>query len=363
MTKTAIVLFNLGGPDTLDAVRPFLFNLFNDPAIIRLPGPLRWLVAKLASRRRAPFARKIYQQMGGGSPILELTQAQRDELQKRLGHNTDVKVFVAMRYWQPLVEQVAKDVLAFVPDRIILLPLYPQFSTTTTGSSVTAWEKSAAAAGLSCPTTTICCYPVQNSFIRAHARSLGQALKTLRASSDQTSSDVVVLFSAHGLPKRVIAAGDPYAWQVEQTAAAIIEQLQTDGEFGQNVDWRVCYQSKVGPLEWIGPKTEDVIIEVAKNHKRIVVVPIAFVSEHSETLVELDIEYRALAEQHGAAVYVRVPALGTHEDFITALAEMVRSAPEQGDDDDCRSATGARSCPRDHTQCPMKSGQGPTKRA
>lgn len=356
MTKTAIVLFNLGGPDTLDAVRPFLFNLFNDPAIIRLPGPLRWLVAKLASRRRAPFAREIYQQMGGGSPILELTQAQRDELQQRLGRDTEVKVFIAMRYWQPLVEQVAKDVSTFVPDRIILLPLYPQFSTTTTGSSVTAWEKAAAAAGLSCSTSTICCYPVQSSFIRAHVRSLDQALNTLSTSSDGTTSDVIVLFSAHGLPKRVIAAGDPYAWQVQQTAAAIIEQLQIDREFGQNVDWRVCYQSKVGPLEWIGPKTEDVITEAAKDHKRIVVVPIAFVSEHSETLVELDIEYRALAEQGGAAAYVRVPALGTHEDFIAALAEMVKSVPERGENEDCCSAMGARYCPRDHTQCPMKSG-------
>jgi len=273
-----------------------------------------------------------------------------------LGRDTEVKVFIAMRYWQPLVEQVAKDVSTFVPDRIILLPLYPQFSTTTTGSSVTAWEKAAAAAGLSCPTSTICCYPVQSSFIRAHVRSLDQALNTLSTSSDGTTSDVIVLFSAHGLPKRVIAAGDPYAWQVQQTAAAIIEQLQIDREFGQNVDWRVCYQSKVGPLEWIGPKTEDVITEAAKDHKRIVVVPIAFVSEHSETLVELDIEYRALAEQGGAAAYVRVPALGTHEDFIAALAEMVKSVPEWGENEDCCSAMGARYCPRDHTQCPMKSG-------
>ncbi len=358
MTKTAVVLFNLGGPDTLDAVRPFLFNLFNDPAIIGLPGPLRWLVAQMASRKRAKLARDIYRQIGGGSPILSLTNAQAEQLEQRLREHTventgEAKVFVAMRYWHPLVSETARAVAAYAPDQVVLLPLYPQFSTTTTGSSLAAWDAAARDNGLKTTTRAVCCYPTQKGFIQAQVSAVSAVLESVTAAAE-SCADLVVLFSAHGLPEKIVAGGDPYDWQVEQTVAAIVEQLRATRDNWSGLECRVCYQSRVGPLKWIGPGTEETIIQMAKTGRHIVVVPIAFVSEHSETLVELDIEYRKLAEEYGAAGYSRVPALGTSGEFIDALAEMVRLACAGEMDTDVQSAAGARTCPVDRDQCPMK---------
>ncbi len=160
MARTAIVLFNLGGPDGPRAVRPFLFNLFNDPAIITAPGPLRWLLAQGFSRRRAPVARRIYDELGGGSPLLANTEAQARALEAALNAQAgggEIKAFIAMRHWHPMSEETARAVKAYDPERIVLLPLYPQFSTTTTGSSITAWAGAAAQAGLEVPTRTLCC--------------------------------------------------------------------------------------------------------------------------------------------------------------------------------------------------------------
>ncbi|MFT5539448.1 MAG: ferrochelatase [Alphaproteobacteria bacterium] len=323
MSRIAVVLFNLGGPDSLQAVRPFLKNLFSDPAIIAAPAPVRWFLARLISTRRAPVARKIYEHMGGRSPILPETEAQADALRAALMKNApdhQWHVSIAMRYWHPTAAAAAAEVSEFGPDRIVLLPLYPQFSTTTTGSSAEDWARAALGAGLDVPTSLLCCYPDDPGFVAAVARLTAESIADAR--NQAPSAPLKVLFSAHGLPKRVIATGDPYQWQVERTVAAVQDRLGTALEGAQTM---TCFQSRVGPLEWIGPATDQVISQAGAAGAAIVVVPIAFVSEHSETLVELDIEYRHLAERAGAAAYVRVPAVGTDPDFIEGLAQLAEA--------------------------------------
>jgi ferrochelatase len=350
MARTAIVLFNLGGPDGPRAVRPFLFNLFNDPAIIAAPGPLRWLLAQGISRRRAPVARRIYDELGGGSPLLANTEAQAHALETALnaqaGGNAlaggdEVKTFIAMRYWHPMSEETACAVKAYDPERIVLLPLYPQFSTTTAGSSITAWAGAAAWAGLEVPTRTLCCYPTEPGFVAEVAGQLRSALGQAGGHGAPR-----VLFSAHGLPKKIVERGDPYQWQVEGTAAAVVEALGQEG-----LDWRICYQSRVGPLEWIGPSTEAEIVRAGRDGVALVVVPIAFVSEHSETLVELDIEYRRLARKAGVPAYVRAPTAGTGAAFIAGLAGLVRQA--LADPRPLCSQAGGRLCPSSCSGCPQ----------
>lgn len=337
--KTAVILFNLGGPDGPDAVQPFLFNLFSDPAIISVAQPFRWLLAKLISRRRAPIAREIYANIGGKSPILELTQEQARALEAQCPDLGEVKAFICMRYWHPMSDAVARDVKSFAPDKIILLPLYPQYSTTTSASSIQDWNRAAASAGLSAPTVEVCCYPESDGWIDAQASLIRAAYAD--ASKDKKPR---VLFSAHGLPKKVIAGGDPYQWQVEQTSKAVVDGLGIDG-----LDWVVCYQSQVGPLEWIGPSTDDEIKRAGGDGVPVIVVPIAFVSEHSETLVELDIEYRELAEEHGVPGYFRVPAVGTHPSFVSALAALVRKAVHA--EEPRISGADGRICPQSCGKC------------
>jgi ferrochelatase len=320
MAKHAVVLFNLGGPDGPGAVRPFLFNLFNDPAIITASPPIRWLLARLISWRRAPTARAIYDHIGGASPLLALTRDQANALQTCLGDEAadgEFRVFIAMRYWHPFSDETAAAVKAYDPDSVVLLPLYPQFSTTTTGSSLTAWRQAAAAVGLAVPTRAVCCYPTDDGLID------GQA-ELIRAAIDDAAllAPPRILFSAHGLPRKIIDGGDPYAWQMERTAAAIADRVAA-------TDWAVCYQSRVGPLEWIGPSIDEELHRAAADGVAVVVVPIAFVSEHSETLVELDIEYATVARELGLAGYVRVPALGIQEGFIDGLTVSVRAALER----------------------------------
>jgi len=343
MSKTAVVLFNLGGPDRPEAVEPFLFNLFFDPAIIRLPTPLRWFIAKLISRRRAPVAQEIYREMGGGSPLLPNTEAQAAALTaaleaKGLG---PAKVFVAMRYWHPRASETARAVATYGPERVILLPLYPQYSTTTTASSLREWQREAKAKGISAPAHAVCCYPEEPGFVEAVVEGLRQALRGI--DHDRPPR---VLFSAHGLPKKIVDQGDPYQWQVEQSVAAVLRRL---GEV--NLDWQICYQSRVGPLEWIGPATDSEIEKAAREGRPIVVVPIAFVSEHSETLVELDIEYRRLAEAHGAPAYVRVPTVAADTLFIEGLAGLVERALRTARP--LCSHAGGRFCPAEWRGCPQ----------
>lgn len=310
--KTAIVLFNLGGPDRLESVEPFLFNLFNDKAIIGAPGLIRWLLAKYISKKRAPVARKIYAHLGGGSPLVPQTEAQARELEQVLGEN--YRCFIAMRYWHPFAHEAVKAVKAWGADQVVLLPLYPQFSTTTTGSSIQNWHQAAAACDLNLPTRLVCCYPTQSGLVAAMAQLACSGYDEAKLKGEPR-----VLFSAHGLPKTVIERGDPYQAQVELTAAAVAKSMGID-----NLDWTICYQSRVGPMEWIGPSIEVELERAGHDKVPVVIVPVAFVSEHSETLVELDIEYRHRADELGIPAYVRVPALGCHNEFISGLAQLVQ---------------------------------------
>ena len=343
--KRAVVLFNLGGPDSPEAVQPFLFNLFNDPAIIGLPNPFRWLLAKMISRRRAPIAREIYGHIGGKSPLMKETRAQAEALEKKLNGpgKPETRVFICMRYWHPMSAGAAKAVADFGPDEVIELPLYPQYSTTTSASSLKDWRKAAKKAGITATGKAVCCYPTAPGFIAAQADLIIEALEKASAHGEPR-----VLFSAHGLPKKVIAKGDPYQWQVEQTSAAVVEELNRRGI--TDFDPVVCYQSQVGPLEWIGPATEDEIERAGHDKVALVVVPIAFVSEHSETLVELDIEYGEVAEKAGVPAYHRVPTVTVQTAFIDSLAEIVEGA-SSFQATICH-PSGKRICPSDRTQCP-----------
>lgn len=347
--KTAVVLMNLGGPDGPQAVQPFLFNLFNDPAIISAPQPIRWCLAKLISSRRAPVAREIYEILGGRSPILPNTERQADALQAALAGesgNTEFKIFISMRYWHPFSDETAQEVKIWGADRVVLLPLYPQFSATTSGSSVADWHRAAKACGLNAVTTPICCYPTHDGFVKAVSTALARVLDDLPDGASPR-----VLFSAHGLPKKIIAKGDPYQWQVEQSVAAVVADLGRE-----DLDWVTCYQSRVGPLEWIGPATEDEIARAAAAGRTIVVVPIAFVSEHSETLVELDVEYRKLASEKGATAYHRVPTVNEDPSFIAGLAALVAKAYGSPKTVICRQ-DGKRLCPASFSRCPWQANR------
>ncbi|MFT3998316.1 MAG: ferrochelatase [Asticcacaulis sp.] len=315
MKKVAVVLFNLGGPLTQADVRPFLYNLFSDRFIINLPWPFRQMVAALISSRREVSAQANYQLMGGGSPIVKETEAQADALAAHLKTSVkdiEFKVFTGMRYWHPFTEETVKAVEAWEPDQVIALPLYPQFSTTTTLSSFVTFKKQYKG---SAPVKYLCDYPQNPAFAEAYAGLIRQKLSGL-----SNLKDYRLLFSAHGLPEKVIRDGDPYQAQVEASVAAIMAQV------GEGIDHVICYQSRVGPLKWIGPSTDETIIETVKAGKSPVIVPVAFVSEHIETLVELDIEYRHLADENGAKDYVRVPVVGVEPLFIQGLSDEVLRA-------------------------------------
>ncbi|WGM45740.1 Ferrochelatase [Brevundimonas sp. NIBR10] len=315
--RIAVVLFNLGGPDDAASVKPFLFNLFSDPAIIGLPGFLRNAVARVISSRRETSAQANYAMMdaGGGSPLLPETRKQAVALETVLSEGLPgdtVRTFIAMRYWNPLTEQVAAEVAAFAPDEVVLLPLYPQFSTTTTESSLKAWNAAYSGPGR---TRAVCCYPQAPGWIEAQ-------VKGIRAALIQAGDEPVrVLFSAHGIPESlVLKKGDPYQEQVESTVAAVMAGL------GEGVDHVLCYQSRVGPMKWLGPTTPDGIAQAASDGVGVIVVPVAFVSEHIETLVELDIEYGELAHSLGVAPYLRTPTVSLAAPFIAQLAEAVTGA-------------------------------------
>jgi ferrochelatase len=336
--KIAVVLFNLGGPDSPEAVEPFLRNLFSDPDIIALPALFRLPLGRFIASRRAPIAQKIYAHIGGRSPIFEETRAQADALQAALsGDGIEAKAFVAMRYWHPFSDGAARAVKAFNPDKIVLLPLYPQFSTTTTASSLKDWARAVKKGGLDKPTSRVCCYPWEPGFIAAAAAKIRMAMMDAPENVSYR-----LLLSAHGLPKRTVAKGDPYQWQVEQSAAAIVKVLAMP-----QLEPVVCYQSRVGPLEWIKPSTDGEIIRAGQDGKGVIVAPIAFVSEHSETLVELDIEYRKLAQEKGVPDYRRAATVGAHPDFIAGLAELVRRALE----DKIVTCADGRICPTNLQRC------------
>ena len=341
--KIAIVLFNLGGPDQPSSVRPFLVNLFKDPAILRVPFFVRPLLARLIAALRTKAASANYAILGGKSPLLELTIEQADALQAALP-DLNARCFVAMRYWHPFSAAAAREVKAYDPDEVVLIPLYPQYSTTTTGSSLTAWREAAAQVGLVKPTTALCCYHSDPGYCRATAAIVRRSYDEARAALP-AGTGLRVLFSAHGLPESIVKAGDPYQFQVERTVSMVARMMDVPG-----LDFNTCYQSRATPQKWIDPSTEHEIERAAHDKVAILVVPIAFVSEHSETLVELDVEYRELAEEKGVPAYFRAPAQNSDPGFIEALADLVRMSMGRGPG--LCSFVGGRTCPRPHKDCP-----------
>jgi ferrochelatase len=342
--KLAIVLFNLGGPDGPAAVRPFLNNLFKDPAIIGAPSLIRLPLAWWISSRREKAAQANYNLMGGRSPLLPETQAQAAALEaevKRQAPDVEARCFISMRYWKPFAAEAAKQVAAFSPDEIVLLPLYPQYSTTTSASSLRDWARTYKGPGR---VRTICCYPTLEGFVEANAEAIRQAWE-----AGGSPSNLRLLFSAHGLPQKVVDAGDPYEDQVRATAAAIAARLP------QFPDWRVSFQSRVGPLKWLEPATDDEVRRAGAEGKGLLVCPLAFVSEHVETLVELDHEYAHLAAEVGCAPYLRARTAGVREAFISGMAEaaLVSLSRTYG----TRSA-GGWMCGPEFRKCACRSGEG-----
>ena len=363
--KTAVVIFNLGGPDNKNAIRPFLMNFFMDKNIIRVPIPFRCIIAWLiASRRSKREAGESYGELKNKSPLLENTRAQAKALEKAL--NTDqthtYKTFIAMRYWHPMSAQTVREVRDWGADDIVIVPLYPQFSTTTTGSSLQAWNKAMHEAGYTAPTSTICCYPWQGGFVTASAANIQTQID--RAVKDG-HTDIRVLMSAHGLPESVIKDGDPYQWQCEQTFEAIREAIEEKrarlrpadrsakgGERSEpRIEYSICYQSRVGPKKWIGPSLDEALEQAAKDNKCVIIYPHAFTQEHVETLVELDIEYHEMAEALGIKGYYRADTVSTHPDFITGLKDMVLAHAGSGK---IQSDEKKRLCPKAFDACCME---------
>ncbi len=348
--RVAIVLFNLGGPDRPEAIKPFLVNLFSDPAILRVPFFVRPFLARRIAAARLEPATVNYAHLGGRSPLLELTRQQARALQAALPE-LDAKCFVAMRYWHPFSEETAREVKQWNPDELVLLPLYPQFSTTSTGSSLAAWREAATKVGLVVPVTALCCYPDAPEYAAATAALLQQTWET---AEQHHPGRVRILFSAHGLPEAIVQAGDPYQWQIEQTVRAVLHAWGR-----QPTDWAICFQSRATPEKWLSPSTDQEIERAGRDGVAVVAVPIAFVSEHSETLVELDIDYRALAERFGVPGYFRVPAQNADPGFIGALATIVRHARAAGPG--LCSHAGGRICPANFGACPLPPAGGAKK--
>ncbi len=341
--RIAIVLFNLGGPDRIESVRPFLMNLFTDKAILRVPWFVRPFLARLIAARRVKPATENYQLMGGKSPLLELTQDQARALEQALP-GLNVKCFVVMRYWHPMSDETVRQVKQWRPDRVLLLPLYPHYSSTTTGSSLEAWREAASKAGLAVPVTSLCCWPDDSQFAAASAALIRKEIS--RVQQNYPAQKFRLLFSAHGLPEIIVKQGDPYQWQIELCAATMVRELKEP-----DLDWQICYQSRATPQQWLEPSTEHAVDRAVHDKIGVIVVPIAFVSEHSETLVELDIEYGDDARRKGIPFYVRVPAQNSDRAFIEALAGVARRALDRGEG--MFSDSGCRICPAQHKDCPM----------
>jgi ferrochelatase len=342
--KVAVVLFNLGGPDSPESIRPFLLNLFRDPAILRVPFFVRpFLARKIANARLKP-ATEGYQLMGGKSPLLDMTRAQGQAIEAALPE-LDAKCFIAMRYWHPLSLETARTVKAWHPDEVVLLPLYPQYSSTTTGSSLTAWRLAAARAGLVAPTSALCCFPSDPEYVAATLSIIQNAYDAARATLDP-AVPLRILFSAHGLPESIVRGGDPYKYQIEQTVTAVIAAWRRN-----DLDWKICYQSRATPEKWLDPSTDAEVTQAARDKTALLIVPIAFVSEHTETLIELDVDYKNLADQHGVPAYFRVPTQQLDTGFIAALANLVRFVRGKGVG--LHAACDVAACQAGNRQCPF----------
>lgn len=314
MKKIAVVLFNLGGPDSLDAVQPFLENLFNDPDIFKIP--FQKALARFISKKRAPKVQKEYKLIGGSSPINMWTEKQRSMLQDNLvKNNIDAEVFVAMRYWKPLTKETAETVASKKFDKIILLPLYPHFSISTTGSSFNEWRR--VYKGESSNLVYINSYPTNQFYVSAINQRIDEALLIF---SEGKRKDVQLVFSAHGTPVSYVKKGDPYSGQIKET----INEVMKKRNFSHH--HHLCFQSKVGPAKWLEPSTSDTIKELSLNGKKhLLIIPISFVSDHVETAFELNIEYRHVADESGIENYVVMNGLNDSQLFIQALSELVKA--------------------------------------
>jgi protoporphyrin/coproporphyrin ferrochelatase len=318
MGRVGVLLLNLGGPDQLEDVRPFLFNLFSDPEIIRLPftwlqKPLAWMI----STSRARKSQENYKLIGGGSPLRRITEEQAQALQESLKQKgQDAQVYIGMRYWHPFTEEAIARIKRDGVDRLVILPLYPQFSISTSGSSFRLlerlWQEDPALERIDY--TVISSWYQRSGYLEAMADLIAQQLDQFA-----NPNGVHIFFSAHGVPVSYVEeAGDPYQQEIEECTALIMKTLNRPNAH------TLAYQSRVGPVEWLQPYTEEAIETLAdEGTENLLVVPISFVSEHIETLQEIDIEYREIAEEAGIHNFQRVPALNTHPIFINDLAELV----------------------------------------
>lgn len=358
MTKVAVILFNLGGPDSKESIKPFLMNFFMDRNIVSLPFPLRYLLAKkISSKRSKREAATSYGFLGDKSPLLENSQAQAKSLEEKLNSQYPeniFKVFVSMRYWHPMAKEVIGQIENFQPQKLVFLPLYPQYSTTTTNSSLeNFWKEVQAEDGWlhsvwdDLKVSGICCYPFNEGFIEVSADNICVSYRQARAEGHPHPR---VLFSAHGLPEKTIRAGDPYQYQCEQSAEKIAKRVCEKLAVAA-IDWQICYQSRVGRLKWIGPSTEEALEKAAKEKISVIIYPHAFTQEHVETLVELDIEYKEKAEEMGIQGYYRTPTVGVSDNFLNGLMQLVQEClPKTG----VAAEGGVCLCPEKFGRCSMK---------
>jgi len=312
-----IVLLNLGGPDSLDAVEPFLFNLFSDPDIIDFPLSFlfRKRLAKLISTKRAPRVIEQYRKIGGKSPLKDHTLKQAALLEEKLNEKLPARVFAAMRYWNPSTDEALDAIERDGIKKVILLPLYPQYSQATTTSSVEEWERRMNARGAEIDTQLIESYYDFPPYIDAFVERINEGLERFPLTR---RGGVHLVFSAHGTPMKIVKQGDPYSGHIKKTVAAVMER----GRYEQAHS--LCYQSKVGPMKWLTPSTPDTVKELAaKGVKDMLIVPIAFTSDHLETLFELGIEYRHVAKEAGVEQYEVTTGLNDSPVFIDALAQLV----------------------------------------
>lgn len=324
--KVGVLLLNLGGPETLHDVQPFLFNLFADPDIIRLPRLFRFLqqpLAKLISVIRAPKSKEGYAAIGGGSPLRKITDEQATALKMALeAKDVHVNVYVGMRYWHPFTEEAIQQIKRDQITRLVVLPLYPQYSISTTGSSIRVLEsmfrQDAYLSRL--PVSIIQSWYQREGYIKSMSNLIEKELEKF-----SKPEEVMIFFSAHGVPVSYVEdAGDPYKDQMEECIYLIMQELKARGI--EN-DHTLAYQSRVGPVEWLKPYTDKVLVQLGqKGVKSLLAVPISFVSEHIETLEEIDMEYKELALESGIENWGRVPALGCTSSFITDLADAVLEA-------------------------------------
>jgi ferrochelatase len=316
MARYAVVLLNLGGPDSLDAVEPFLRNLFSDHDIFKLPFGQK-LFAKLIAKWRAPKVMERYKKIGGKSPINEWTAIQGKKLEGALRKEAiDIDVHIGMRYWQPALKDVAVRLSATEAEKIVLLPLYPHYSITTTGSSFREWQR--AYNGPSVRLVYVDHYCDNEKYIAAINQRMDEAVLRF---PEPVREDVQIVYSAHGTPQRLVNQGDPYSHQIMKTVESVMAKRGFDHPH------HLCFQSKVGPMKWLQPSTHETLTALAaKNKKQILVVPISFVSDHIETLFELEIEYRDVAAAAGVENYVVMKGLNDSDLFVAALKDIAMQA-------------------------------------